>query len=84
MAHTYVFGLIQYPTNAVGDPFINVSGTVDGTPVTTGCWYSDYISHAASAISAQNFIIGLLLAAYNKTIISTPPNAPISGLTVTV
>lgn len=84
MAHTYVIQNVAYPPNAVGDSLVTITGTVDGVAVTASCWFSVYISHAASAITAQNFIISLMLAAFNQFQTAVPQNAPPAGFTVTV
>lgn len=85
MPHTYVIqSVLQQPGPSAGDPMVIITGTVDGTPVQASCWSSIYLSNAASAISAQNFIISLMLAAWTALQSSTPLNAPAARLTITV
>lgn len=80
--HTYVIQSLTVGA-ANGDPQVTIVGTVDGVQVTVQCWYSVYIQHAANAISAQNFIIGLMLQAWNAQAVPPLTNAPPAGFTVT-
>jgi len=81
MAHTYV--ILSHSIGVGTDPQASFTGTVDGQQFTVTCWYSTYIQNAASAISAQNFVFGLLLAAWTAAQSPTLTNAPANGLTVT-
>ena len=83
MAHTYVIQKVSYPPAGGSDPQVVITGTVDGTQVTATCWLSTYTANAASALSAQNFVIAQLLAAWTLLQPTTPPNAPVAGFTVT-
>ena len=83
MANTYVIQSVSYPTNAPNaDVLVTAVGTVNGVPVTVTCWFSQYIAHAGSVISAENYIISLMLIAYNQTLSAVPPNAPAGGTTI--
>ena len=83
MAHTYVFQAPVVSSSAGGDPLVTFLGTVDGVTVTATAWYSVYIQNAASAVSARNFIVGLLLAAWTAQQSPVVTNAPATGSTVT-
>ena len=84
MAHTYVIQSVTVGSQALtSDPQVTVSGTVDGVSVAATCWLSTYQQNAASALSARNFLIGLMLATWTAAQVPTLPNAPSSGTTVT-
>lgn len=82
MANTYVIGKTTFPSNQGGDPIVTIEGSVNGVPLAVQCWLSVYTAHAASVISTQNFIISLLLAAYNALAVAVPTNAPPVGTTI--
>lgn len=84
MAHTFVIQKVSYLTAGGTDPQVVMTGTVDGIQVSATCWFSIYTANAASALSAQNFVIAQLLAAWTALQPTTPPNAPVAGFTVTV
>lgn len=74
MANTYVITSMVHATGATGDFPWQVSGTVNGTPVSVTVWNSVLSPNLGSAIAFQNFITPLFLAVYNGL---TPiPQAP--------
>jgi hypothetical protein len=79
MAHTYVITSVSYPNNAA-DPMVTIQGTVDGTVVTVSAWFSVYQSHAASAVSFQNWVAPLMLAAFQAlgSTSAVPPSSSFS------
>ena len=87
MAHTYVFQKITYPQNFTNptsnEGQVQVVGTVDGIPVIAYCWYTDYLAHAGSVISAQTFLANVMLAAVPGQS-AVPQNAPPPGTTITI
>jgi hypothetical protein len=87
MANTYVIASQIFlppgtpgPTPSNPDPQIQITGTVNGVPVTVVTWHS--IVNLASAVGYINAVTPLMLAAYNAAIAPVPKNPPVLTWTI--